>query len=45
MCVHPDDPPKNILGLPRILSNSEDINWVLNGHCSNSNGLTLCSGS
>ena len=45
MCVHPDDPPRNILGLPRILSNSEDINWVLNGHCSKSNGLTLCSGS
>ena len=45
MCVHPDDPPRNILGLPRVMSNSEDINWVLNRHCSYSNGLTLCSGS
>ena len=45
MCVHPDDPPKNILGLPRIVSCEEDIDWILNYHPSTSNGLTLCSGS
>jgi mannonate dehydratase len=45
MCVHPDDPPRNILGLPRIVSNDEDIDWILNYHSSTSNGLTLCSGS
>ena len=45
MCVHPDDPPRNILGLPRIVSNSDDIDWIVNYHASNSNGLTLCSGS
>ena len=45
MCVHPDDPPRDILGLPRIVSSEEDIDWVLNHHSSKSNGLTLCSGS
>ena len=45
MCVHPDDPPRNILGLPRIVSSEEDIDWILNYHPSMSNGLTLCSGS
>ena len=45
MCVHPDDPPRNILGLPRIVSSEEDIEWILSYHSSKSNGLTLCSGS
>jgi len=45
MCVHPDDPPRDILGLPRIVSSEEDIDWILNHHSSKSNGLTLCSGS
>ena len=45
MCVHPDDPPRNILGLPRIVSSEEDIDWILKYHSSPSNGLTLCSGS
>lgn len=45
MCVHPDDPPRDILGLPRIVSNAEDIAWILNAEQSSSNGLTMCSGS
>ncbi|MDG2475110.1 MAG: mannonate dehydratase [Paracoccaceae bacterium] len=45
MCVHPDDPPRNILGLPRIVSSEDDLDWVINYHKSESNGLTLCSGS
>ena len=28
MCVHPDDPPRNLLGLPRIVSNGDDIDWI-----------------
>ena len=44
-CVHPDDPPRDILGLPRIVSNAEDIAWVMNAFETPANGLTLCSGS
>ncbi len=45
MCVHPDDPPRDILGLPRIVSNLDDIDWIMNAYDSPANGLTLCSGS
>ena len=45
MCVHPDDPPRDILGLPRIVTNVDDIAWVLEQQDSVANGLTLCSGS
>jgi len=45
MCVHPDDPPRDILGLPRVVSNREDIDWILQAHESVANGLTLCTGS
>lgn len=45
LCVHPDDPPRYILGLPRIVSNGDDLDWVLNAHASPANGITLCSGS
>ncbi len=45
MCVHPDDPPRDILGLPRIVSNDEDIGWVMQAYKAPENGLTLCSGS
>jgi mannonate dehydratase len=45
MCIHPDDPPFSILGLPRIVSNYEDIKLLLNSYNSLSNGLTFCSGS
>ncbi|WP_420409347.1 mannonate dehydratase [Hoeflea sp.] len=44
-CVHPDDPPRDILGLPRIVSDADDIAWILDAVDSNANGLTLCSGS
>jgi len=45
MCVHPDDPPRDILGLPRIVSDETDIDWILSAVEHQSNGLTLCSGS
>lgn len=45
MCVHPDDPPFPILGLPRIVNCDEDINWFLNAVDNPHNGLTFCAGS
>ena len=45
MCVHPDDPPRNILGLPRIMSCRDDIAWLYAQQETRANGLTLCSGS
>ena len=45
MCVHPDDPPFQILGLPRIVTNEEDIDWFLNAVDNPHNGLTFCAGS
>jgi mannonate dehydratase len=45
LCVHPDDPPRDILGLPRIVSSQEDIAWILGAVDETANGLTLCSGS
>ncbi len=45
LCVHPDDPPRDILGLPRIVSNGDDIDWIMQAFDAPENGLTLCSGS
>lgn len=45
MCVHPDDPPFQILGLPRIVTSDEDIEWFLNAVDNPHNGLTFCAGS
>ena len=45
MCVHPDDPPFQILGLPRIVTNEEDIDWFLSAVDNPHNGLTFCAGS
>lgn len=45
MCIHPDDPPYPVLGLPRIVSNRDDIEWILNAVNNSHNGLTFCAGS
>lgn len=45
MCVHPDDPPFPILGLPRIVNCDEDIGWFLKAVDNKHNGLTFCAGS
>lgn len=45
MCIHPDDPPYPVLGLPRIVSDRDDIEWILNAVNNSHNGLTFCAGS
>jgi len=45
MAVHPDDPPWNLLGLPRIVSTCDDLKDIVNMIDSPSNGITLCTGS
>lgn len=45
MCVHPDDPPFQVLGLPRIVTCEEDIEWFLGAVDNPHNGLTFCAGS
>ena len=45
MCVHPDDPPFPVLGLPRIVTSDEDIKWMLSAVDNPHNGLTFCAGS
>lgn len=45
LCIHPDDPPFPVFGLPRIVTSRDDIAWIMDSVKSPSNGLTLCAGS
>ena len=45
LCVHPDDPPMAVLGLPRIVTNEQDIEWILKAVDIPNNGFTFCAGS
>lgn len=45
LAVHPDDPPRPILGLPRIVSTIEDMQWMKDTVDSINNGFTMCTGS
>ncbi len=45
MAIHPDDPPRPIFGLPRIVKNREDLDRILAVVDSPANSLTFCTGS
>ena len=45
LAVHPDDPPRPILGLPRIVSTVDDMEWLVGVSDSIANGFTMCTGS
>lgn len=45
MAIHPDDPPYSMFGLPRIIKNREDLDWLCSAVDSPCNGITLCCGS
>ncbi len=45
LCIHPDDPPKSLLGLPRVVSTENDLEQLMNACEVSANGITFCTGS
>jgi mannonate dehydratase len=45
LCIHPDDPPYPLLGLPRVMSTADDIAQLMAACDVPANGLTFCTGS
>jgi mannonate dehydratase len=45
MAIHPDDPPRPLMGLPRIVSTAADLAYITGVVDARSNGITLCTGS
>ncbi|MCB1376500.1 MAG: mannonate dehydratase, partial [Rhodobacteraceae bacterium] len=45
LCCHPDDPPFDLLGLPRVMSTEADYKTIMDAVDSPANGITLCTGS
>lgn len=45
LCIHPDDPPFSLFGMPRVVSTAADVRFILAAVDSPANGLTFCTGS
>ncbi len=45
LAIHPDDPPRDMLGLPRIICTADDLDTLFAAQPSPSNGITLCVGT
>ncbi|MBV9560088.1 MAG: mannonate dehydratase [Bradyrhizobium sp.] len=45
LCVHPDDPPRDLFGLPRVVSNADDLQFIVDACPSPANGITFCTGA
>ena len=45
LAIHPDDPPMPLLGLPRVVSTADDVDFLLKSYDSPNNGITFCVGS
>lgn len=45
LAIHPDDPPRDMLGLPRIICTSQDLEILFSALPSPANGITLCAGT
>ncbi|CAH1687820.1 D-mannonate dehydratase [Hyphomicrobiales bacterium] len=45
MAIHPDDPPRPLMGLPRIVSSAEDLAFIIEAVDAEVNGITFCTGS
>jgi mannonate dehydratase len=45
LCIHPDDPPKSLLGLPRVVSTEDDLAQLMQACDVPANGITFCTGS
>ncbi|MFE6735817.1 mannonate dehydratase [Microbacterium sp. NPDC057650] len=45
LAIHPDDPPRSLFGLPRVVSTADDVQALLDAAPGAANGLTMCVGS
>ncbi len=45
LCIHPDDPPRSLLGLPRVVSTESDLEQLMKASNVRANGITFCTGS
>jgi len=45
LCIHPDDPPFSLFGMPRVVSTAADVRFILATAETPANGLTFCTGS